>query len=171
MIYVIGEEDRLTPVKIGWTAASDASDRLGSLQTGHPHQLSVLALLPGTRAGEVALHLRFSDYRLKGEWFAREGRLFTWLYGVVGTPPPQEQLAASVEKVSPSTRSRPNLRHKQADENSILVRVEEAARRLGLSRTTLFKLIGDGVIPSVKLGGRRLISPAAIERFAMELQS
>lgn len=38
--------------------------------------------------------------------------------------------------------------------------VDEAARATGLGRTTLFKLIGNGTLPSVKIGKRRVIRAA-----------
>ncbi len=39
----------------------------------------------------------------------------------------------------------------------IAYRIDDAARVSGLSRTTLYELIGSGALPSVKAGGRRLI--------------
>jgi excisionase family DNA binding protein len=41
--------------------------------------------------------------------------------------------------------------------------INEAAAAFGLSRTTLYKLIGVGTLRSVKIGGRRLIPVDAIE--------
>jgi excisionase family DNA binding protein len=41
--------------------------------------------------------------------------------------------------------------------------VNEAAAAFGLSRTTLYKLIGVGTLRSVKIGRRRLIPVDAIE--------
>ncbi|GEM70502.1 hypothetical protein SAQ01S_02680 [Sphingomonas aquatilis NBRC 16722] len=41
--------------------------------------------------------------------------------------------------------------------------VDEAARATGLGRTTLFKLIGDGTLPSVKIGKRRVIRAADLD--------
>jgi excisionase family DNA binding protein len=43
--------------------------------------------------------------------------------------------------------------------------VGEAAERLGLSRSGLYKLIGKGEIVTVKLGGSRRITPEAIRDF------
>jgi excisionase family DNA binding protein len=42
-------------------------------------------------------------------------------------------------------------------------RVNEAAAAYRLSRSTLYKLIGSGVLRSAKVGGRRLIPVDAIE--------
>lgn len=41
--------------------------------------------------------------------------------------------------------------------------VNEAARATGICRTTLFKLIGNGVLPSVKIGKRRVIRAADLD--------
>lgn len=41
--------------------------------------------------------------------------------------------------------------------------VDEAAEILGLSRTTAYKAIHDGEIPSIKIGRRRLVPLAALE--------
>lgn len=40
----------------------------------------------------------------------------------------------------------------------ITLNVEQAARALGLSRSTVFKFISKGELPSVVIGGRRVIS-------------
>lgn len=41
---------------------------------------------------------------------------------------------------------------------SITVRPAEAARRLGVSRSTIYKLIADGDLPAVKLGGATVLA-------------
>jgi excisionase family DNA binding protein len=46
-----------------------------------------------------------------------------------------------------------------------LLDIAEAARRLGLSRTTLYTLIGRGELKSRTIGRRRMIPRAAIESF------
>ena len=40
--------------------------------------------------------------------------------------------------------------------------VEEAGRQLGVSRSTVWRLIQRGDLPSVRLGGRRLVPATAI---------
>lgn len=52
---------------------------------------------------------------------------------------------------------------------TLLVTVEEAARLLGVGRTTMFELIGRGDIKSVRLGRRRLIARKSLESFVEEL--
>jgi excisionase family DNA binding protein len=48
---------------------------------------------------------------------------------------------------------------------TLLVTVEEAARLLGVGRTTMFELIGSGDVKSVRLGRRRLIARKSLESF------
>lgn len=62
-----------TPVKIGLTAK--IKGRLSALSTGHYENLNVLALISGGYSDEKKLHNRFTEYRLRGEWFKYEGRL------------------------------------------------------------------------------------------------
>ena len=51
----------------------------------------------------------------------------------------------------------------------LLISIKEGARRLGIGKTTFFKLLRDGKISAVRLGGRTLVSPAELERFAASL--
>lgn len=64
-------------VKIGFSV--DFLGRLKALQEGTPEVLVVYAKLPGTMADERALHKRFVQCRLRGEWFRKEGALADWI--------------------------------------------------------------------------------------------
>ena len=44
-----------------------------------------------------------------------------------------------------------------------MVTVEEAGRTLGVSRSTVWRLIQRGDLPSVRRGGRRLVPASAIQ--------
>jgi excisionase family DNA binding protein len=46
--------------------------------------------------------------------------------------------------------------------------VPDACARLGLSRTTLYELIGSGEIRAFKVGSRTLVSEAELRRFVAE---
>ena len=46
---------------------------------------------------------------------------------------------------------------------SLTVTVDVAGKMLGISRPTAFKRVNDGSIPSIRLGGRILISKARLE--------
>lgn len=47
----------------------------------------------------------------------------------------------------------------------LLLTVEEAAERLGICRSNMFKLIRNGDIESVKIGRLRKIAPAALQDY------
>ena len=66
MLYAI-QRGATGPIKIG--TAGDPSGRLAALQTAHDEQLVLLAAWAGGRDEERALHQRFADARLRGEWF------------------------------------------------------------------------------------------------------
>jgi uncharacterized protein YozE (UPF0346 family) len=55
-------------IKIGITSGR-VEKRMATVQTARGHKLSVLATIPGTTKFERALHERFAQHRLKGEWF------------------------------------------------------------------------------------------------------
>jgi hypothetical protein len=56
-------------VKIGW--AKDPARRLRTLQTGHPDELRLLAVIPATYHLEHDLHRQLRSYGVGGEWFHR----------------------------------------------------------------------------------------------------
>ena len=49
--------------------------------------------------------------------------------------------------------------------NEVLINVEEAARRLSLSRALVFRLIAQGELASVKVGSRRLVPVRALHEY------
>lgn len=55
------------PVKIGVSANPDS--RIAALQKSYEEKLRVLAIILGDLAAERALHERFAEHRIKGEWF------------------------------------------------------------------------------------------------------
>ncbi|MEU2135057.1 GIY-YIG nuclease family protein [Streptomyces sp. NPDC018352] len=65
-VYLVGAVEA-RPVKIG--TASNVAARLRDLQCGSPVRLHVMWQTQGGRDLEQALHQRFSDYRVHGEWF------------------------------------------------------------------------------------------------------
>ena len=56
-------------------------------------------------------------------------------------------------------------------EPALLLKVEDAARLLGVGRTTFFELISQGRIQTVRVGRRRLVVRAGLERFVEEISS
>jgi hypothetical protein len=55
------------PIKIGY--ASILTQRYGAICSGSAYPIYVRAILPGRESLEAALHARFGDARMKGEWF------------------------------------------------------------------------------------------------------
>jgi excisionase family DNA binding protein len=51
----------------------------------------------------------------------------------------------------------------------LLLTVEEAAERIGICRSNMFKLIRQGKVQSVKVGRLRRVTPAALEDFVRRL--
>ena len=65
-VYFIQSE---TYVKIGFTEG-DVTDRLAQLQTGNPHSLRIMAVIPDALPTlEGLFHTVFMDARYNGEWF------------------------------------------------------------------------------------------------------
>ena len=69
-VYFI-ENTENNSIKIGYTAKSVKS-RLSQLQTGSSARLEVIKVINGDLSLETALHRKFSEYRLNGEWFSKE---------------------------------------------------------------------------------------------------
>ncbi|MFF3466524.1 excisionase family DNA-binding protein [Streptomyces sp. NPDC002619] len=57
-----------------------------------------------------------------------------------------------------------------ADPTLVLLTVEEAARRLGIGRTTCFGLIASGELESVKVGSLRRIPADALAAYVARLR-
>lgn len=58
-----------------------------------------------------------------------------------------------------------SLASRERTEPRTLLSIEDCAQTLGLSRTTTFGLIRTGQLPSFKVGSRRLVRRADLERF------
>jgi hypothetical protein len=65
------------PIKIGF--AQHLETRLAGLRTDSPVPLVLRCSLPGTRADEKAMHRRFGDFWLRGEWFNPEPALVAFI--------------------------------------------------------------------------------------------
>jgi excisionase family DNA binding protein len=52
-----------------------------------------------------------------------------------------------------------------------LLNIEAVMERLGVGRSTVFELIGDGQLRSVKVGRRRLVPESAITLFIQNLET
>ncbi len=64
------------PIKIG--SAVDLTGRLSNLATALPWQPVLLASFSGERVDETKLHARFSEFRMRGEWFRRVDQILEY---------------------------------------------------------------------------------------------
>lgn len=69
-------------IKIG--KAFSPGVRLAELQTACPSTLRLLGSIPGDVLDERELHARFSDDRVRGEWFAPSAKLLSFIEEVLG---------------------------------------------------------------------------------------
>src|SRR4249919_1153673 len=69
-------------VKIGFTRGSPNA-RLKNLQTGSATPLTLIAVERGTIHDEAALHAKYAEHRLHGEWFTMCEELFNRLHTIV----------------------------------------------------------------------------------------
>src|SRR5262249_50595481 len=111
VIYFVQDSDRLA-IKIDCVKDNTVEKRRGELQVGNPSALVILATLPGGREEEKALHLRFAQARVRGEWFRPVPELIKLIaeadpwqevnYEIEGPPIPHNRN----RRVEPSTRPR-----------------------------------------------------------------
>jgi hypothetical protein len=73
-------------VKIG--SSLEPYARLKELQTAHPFELKIEAILPGGTDEEWEYHRRFADERLKGEWFKLSEMIELIIKNNPAPPPP-----------------------------------------------------------------------------------
>lgn len=64
-------------IKIGYT--TDIVARIRTLQNGSPSRLVLLGIMPGTMREEAALHAKFTNAKVHGEWFRATSRLRGWI--------------------------------------------------------------------------------------------
>lgn len=68
MIYFVACP-QANAVKIGAMWGGNPYHRLMTLQVGCPFDLELLAVCDGGDKAEAALHDRFAEHRIRGEWF------------------------------------------------------------------------------------------------------
>lgn len=78
MIYFVQSESG--PIKIGFT--DRWPKRLGQLQAGTHELLTPIRLIEGDKSAEKHVHHRFSDERLRNEWFRQSDRLMDFIEGL-----------------------------------------------------------------------------------------
>ena len=71
----------LNLLKIGWT--QNPPERFQALRVGMPYPIAMLTARAGSRADEAALHARYQDMRVSGEWFRYRPRLRRFVASVL----------------------------------------------------------------------------------------
>jgi excisionase family DNA binding protein len=66
---------------------------------------------------------------------------------------------------SPGPESKPGHPSTEIPDGKLLLRINDAAERLSLSRTNLYKILMSGELESIKIGRSRLIPTDALESF------
>jgi hypothetical protein len=92
-VYLIGCGEF---VKIGF--ANNPRYRLRILQLANPHQLELLATLPGGPEIEQQLHVAFGRYHHRGEWFRLEGELALYVERLRRKATPESRTRDAPEK-------------------------------------------------------------------------
>lgn len=67
-------------IKVGRTTNFD--NRLAKLQTGSPHELEVLLVVPGGSGLEADIHRDLKEYRHRGEWFRETPEVWEYIRGL-----------------------------------------------------------------------------------------
>lgn len=65
------------PIKIG--KAINPESRLAELQVGSPFALRLIGATPGDVSAEHALHVRFREDHIRGEWFHPSATLLAYI--------------------------------------------------------------------------------------------
>ena len=73
-IYAIRAGDR---VKIGYSA--EPAVRFNKIKADSPLPVRLMGVTPGDLTAEAALHQRFVEYRIHGEWFLLKGAVAEWV--------------------------------------------------------------------------------------------
>jgi hypothetical protein len=74
-------------IKIGFT--TDLEGRVSRLQTGSPYDLQLLGTIEGTQREEQALHRRFTNLNVRGEWFRGHASLLEYIRKATHAPEPE----------------------------------------------------------------------------------
>ena len=146
LIYFV-RQGQNGPVKIGWS--TDVRKRLVHIQTYNPEKLQCLGVMEGSARDEHALHRRFRDHHIHGEWFRPAPELMEF----IGHAKP---FVAEIVTVGPQWISKEPLPFPR------LLTPDEVAESLGLTRAQVIRQARIGVIPAVKVGKVYRFRPSAI---------
>jgi hypothetical protein len=103
-VYFI-QQDVTQAVKIGYSGSvRGIQQRLTHLQTASPYGLRVLCHTPGEATVERALHRRFRQHRIAGEWFSPAEDLMAFIANVALLAAAPTSLASDLEPFERSAR-------------------------------------------------------------------
>lgn len=77
LIYFAASPKEHALIKIGISRKPDA--RIAGLSAGCPFPVKIIAQIPGTYAVEKNLHRKFSEIRVRGEWFRTDKLLMSFI--------------------------------------------------------------------------------------------
>lgn len=122
------------PVKIG--CSDDVTNRLVKMQADNHERLAILRIFGGGEAEEAALHLRFADQRLHGEWFAFSRLMLghLGLHELTAPEPDPPQLPEPLDPVHGHEPLGPVLRSFRISRG---LTQAEVAKAIGVARPTL----------------------------------
>jgi hypothetical protein len=132
LIYFIQAGDD-GPVKIG--CAENVEKRRSALQTAHHDVLRILRSFPGERGVERSLHERFSNLRIRGEWFRFAPEMLTAHLPVLLTFPPTQKSPNLSIDLGAAVKS--YLQQLEARCAGLGVSLDDVCRAEGVANTTL----------------------------------
>lgn len=120
MSYVYAIDNSEGAVKVGW--ARNPPRRVSELRVAHADpRLCLVGYAAGTREHEAELHTLLAPWRIRGEWFRREGHVLTFL----------SLLPRRLPRAKPPRAPVP------ASDCPILAEITDAAKRFGVTPKTL----------------------------------
>ncbi len=154
MIYFI-EAVSANRVKIGH--AVNIKTRMRSIKTGCPFELELIRVEDGGASEERAVHQRFADRRIQGEWFTLTPDWRAELLDGSAT-----QYLEKEEAASPELLVEKDTRHV----DDPLISLAEFARRLNRDRATVWRWANKKLFEFVELpSGMRKIRTSEANRF------
>ena len=155
-VYFLADEHG--NVKIGTTY--DLGARIASLRTANAGDLNLLGYIAlpnrdGAFEVESLLHRLLSDANVSGEWYDLQK-----IRRVVSL------MVCRSQRVDLPAKEQSVPREKQQGQlEPLAISTEEAARVLGVSRPTVYQLMGRADFPSFKIGSRSLISVEGLRQW------
>jgi len=140
------------PVKIG--KAGDPIARLKALQTGSAARLNLLAVID---ADEHALHDRFADHRVAGEWFALVPEIAAMIETCRYTPPKRHVHPASdlIDRWGGTTKT--------AERFNVLPSAVSNWRRTGFPPRLHYRIATEAKAEGILLADEMFITPPFVD--------